>query len=147
MRFAHPTSADDAAWLRLRAELWPHVTNSEHIADLELWLQAGHFACLAYVDQTPVGLAEASCRTDYVNGTSTSPIAFLEGLYVVPVYRRRGVASSLVAEVRRWAQSRGFTELASDAVLDNTVSHAVHRALGFVETERVIYFNSPVSLA
>ena len=147
MRLAHPTSPNDQAWLQLRAKLWPHVHNSEHVADLELWLQAGHFACVAFVDQTPVGLAEASCRTDYVNGTSTSPIAFLEGLYVVPDYRRRGVASSLVAEVRRWAHSRGFTELASDAVLDNTVSHAVHRALGFVETERVVYFNSPVFVA
>ena len=145
MRFAHPNSPNDAGWLQLRAELWPHASTSEHVADLERWLQTGHFACVAYAGQTPVGLAEASSRSDYVNGTSTSPVAFLEGLYVVPTYRRRGVATSLVTEVRRWARSRGLTELASDSPLDNTVSHAVHRALGFAETERVVYFNSQVA--
>ena len=88
----------------------------------------------------PVGFAEASVRRDYVNGTESSPVAFLEGLYVIPEARRTGIARSLVAEVVRWAQGAGCRELASDALLDNHVSHAVHRALGFEETERVVFF-------
>ena len=31
-------------------------------------------------------------------------------------------------------------ELASDAGIDNTVSHGMHTGLGFEETERVVYF-------
>ena len=31
-------------------------------------------------------------------------------------------------------------ELASDALIDNAVSHGMHRRLGFEETERVVYF-------
>jgi aminoglycoside 6'-N-acetyltransferase I len=54
--------------------------------------------------------------------------------------RRSGVGRALVAAVEDWARGRGFTELGSDALIDNTVSHHAHRALGFEERERVIYF-------
>ena len=87
-----------------------------------------------------MGLVEASRRVDYVNGTSSSPVAFLEGLYVVPASRRQGVARTLVQSVVRWALAEGCSELASDSLLDNPAAHATHRALGFEETERVVYF-------
>jgi len=87
-----------------------------------------------------VGLVEASVRHDHVNGTESSPVAFLEGLYVVPQARRKGIAAALVAAVCDWAQRAGCRELASDAVLENAISHVVHRALGFEETQRVVFF-------
>ena len=87
-----------------------------------------------------VGLIEVAARGDYVNGTRTSPVAFLEGIYVVPDARRRGVARELVACAERWASSLGIREFASDARIENEASHAMHRHLGFGETERVVYF-------
>ncbi len=57
-----------------------------------------------------------------------------------PDYRGRGVARALIAAVTEWAKAKGLRELASDALLDNAASHAMHQALGFTETERVIYF-------
>ena len=92
-----------------------------------------------------VGLVEASVRADYVNGAESSPVAFLEGIYVVPEARRKGVAAALVAAVTRWALDVGCRELASDALLENQASHAVHRALGFQETERVVFFHRVLS--
>lgn len=89
---------------------------------------------------TALGFVEAAVRTDYVNGTQSAPVVFLEGLYVVPEARRRGVARALVGAVERWALDIGCREFASDALLENHVSHAVHRALGFEETERVVFF-------
>ena len=86
------------------------------------------------------GLAEAAIRTDYVNGATSSPVAFVEGLYVRPAARRRGLAKALVKAVEHWARERGCSELASDAPLDNLRSHAMHRGLGFEETERVVFF-------
>src|SRR5262249_39142180 len=53
-----------------------------------------------------IGLAAASIRHDYVNGCDTSPVGFLEGIYVVLLFGRRGVAASLV----RAAQVRGATQ-------------------------------------
>jgi aminoglycoside 6'-N-acetyltransferase I len=100
---------------------------------------------LAYTpDGSAVGFVEASQRVDYVNGTSTSPVAFLEGLYVEPSARRKGVARAFVAEVERWAAAQGCSELGSDSPIDNVTAHAAHRALGFEETERVVYFRRAV---
>jgi aminoglycoside 6'-N-acetyltransferase I len=96
---------------------------------------------VAYAEQgQPVGFVEAALRHDYVNGTESSPVAFLEGVYVTPTHRRRGVARSLVAAVTGWAIEHGCRELASDAAIDNELSHRMHHSLGFAETERVVYF-------
>jgi aminoglycoside 6'-N-acetyltransferase I len=96
---------------------------------------------IAYAESgQAVGLVEASVRTDYVNGTHSSPVAFLEGIYVVPEARRKGVARALVALVEQWALGSGCREFASDASIENQLSHIVYRALGFQETERVVFF-------
>jgi len=135
-------SAEHPGWLRLRQALWPGSAE-EHLAEMRTFVSnRGRYAqFIAYSEsREAIGLAEASVRSDYVNGTETSPVAFLEGLYVVPQARRKGVAASLVAAVCDWARRSGLRELASDAVLENSVSHVVHRALGFEETERVVFF-------
>jgi aminoglycoside 6'-N-acetyltransferase I len=140
LRIVPPRDGADAAWLALRAALWPHADASELRAEMGDVLARGFFVRLAFADDEPAGLAEAALRVDYVNGTESSPVAFLEGLYVVPAFRRRGVARALLREVERWARAAGCRELASDALLDNVAAHSVHRALGFDETERVVYF-------
>jgi aminoglycoside 6'-N-acetyltransferase I len=133
--------AGDARWLTMRLRLWPDGSEAEHLRYMAEGIARGHFVSLALApDGSAVGFVEASKRVDYVNGTSSSPVAFLEGLYVEPGLRRRGVARALVAEVEAWAAREGCSELASDSPLANVAAHAVHRALGFTETERVVYF-------
>jgi aminoglycoside 6'-N-acetyltransferase I len=126
----------------LRAALWPHCPREEHLADMAMQAASDRWAqFVAYAgDGDAVGLAEACVRVDHVNGTESSPVAFLEGLYVVPQARRKGIAASLVAAVEGWARERGQRELASDAQLENEAGHAMHLALGFEETRRVVYF-------
>src|SRR3954471_22429699 len=80
-----------------------------------------------------LGLAEAAIRTDYVKRAQSSPA------------RRNGVARALVAEIARWPRDCGCSEMASDAALANAASHAVHRALGFAGTERVVFFRKAIS--
>ena len=112
---------------------------------LQLQNAARHVQFVAYRNNgEPCGFVEASARTDYVNGTQSSPVAFLEGIYVEPHCRQQGVAKELVTAVIQWAHSNGHSELASDALLDNVLSHRVHRALGFTETERVVFYRKAV---
>ncbi len=136
-------STDHPDWLRLREALWPDCARAEHLAAMNSFVAQPerYVQFLAYSPtREAIGFAELSLRSDYVNGTESSPVAFLEGLYVVPQARRKGVARALVAVASEWGRRAGCIELASDAVLENSISHLVHRALGFEETERVVYF-------
>lgn len=145
------TSTGQNGWLDLREALWPDCPAAEHLAEMQSFVeQPDKYAqFVAYAaDGQPMGLAEAALRTDYVNGTSGTngtPVAFLEGIFVAPQFRRQGVGRSLVSVVAAWARGRGCTELASDALLENKASHAMHHALGFEETERVVFFRKQLS--
>lgn len=93
------TSVDDADWLSLRLQLWPDGPRDQQIEEMASFLlEPTRFVQFIVRDANGRGLgfAEASIRTDYVNGTSTSPVAYLEGLYVAPEARGKGVARSLV---------------------------------------------------
>lgn len=142
------TDPTTPAWLHLRSALWSDCPAGEHLAEMtDIARSPDTFVVLLAYDEQgrALGLAEASVRHDYVNGSSTSPVAFLEGIYVEPAGRGQGVARSLIAAVERWAAARGCSELASDAALDNLGSQRMHAALGFAETERVVYFLKPVA--
>ena len=85
------------------------------------------------------GFVEIGSRS-YAEGCESAPVAYLEGWYVDPDARRSGLGRRLVEAAEDWARANGFTELASDAELDNEVSHRAHRALGFDEVERQVCF-------
>ena len=136
------TLLDHDDWLPLRVALWPDsAPDNDHDTNNVLSAPERYLVLLFINEQgNALGFAEASLRADYVNGTDSSPVAFLEGLYVQPASRGQGIARQLVAGIQQWAEEMGCTELASDALLDNQGSHAMHEALGFTETERVVYF-------
>lgn len=144
MRVERVSHADAADWAGMREALWPtggdHGTHAQDIA--RLLADPGNTINLIARQEggAALGFAEASLRHDYVNGCDSSPVAFLEGIYVTPEARGQGVARALIATIEAWARSQGATELASDAALDNIGSHGMHNALGFAETQRVVFF-------
>ncbi|GAA1592604.1 hypothetical protein GCM10009764_14530 [Nocardia ninae] len=89
---------------------------------------------------TAVGFGEVTLRHDYVNGCDTSPVAFLEGLFVIPSHRSSGVARALCEVMEAWGRENGCTEFGSDALLSNAEGQNMHAALGFEERERVVYY-------
>ena len=97
------------------------------------------FATFLYL----IGFAEASIR-DYAEGASPGPAAYLEGIWVEPEWRRRGVARALLAAIEAWARREGLAHLGSDALLDNEASHGWHAAAGFEEVERLVVFGKPL---
>ena len=131
-------------WLDLCLALWPGSTREEHAQHARgICAEPARFlVLLAHADDggSARGFAEAALRRDYVNGTDSSPVLFLEAIYVAPGARRRGVARALADAVAVWGREQGCREFASDALLDNHDSHRFHRAIGFAETERVVYF-------
>lgn len=143
VNIAPATAADAADWTAMRTALWPKGGETAHAADIaELLEDAGETINLIARDAEgkALGFAEAALRRDYVNGCKTSPVAFLEGIFVMPEARGQGVARALVAAVEAWGREQGCTEFASDAAPDNFASLDMHRALGFEETQRVVFF-------
>ena len=85
MKIASPASGNDGKWLSLRLRLWPHASESEHLRDMADTLARGHYVRLAFSeDDSAIGFVEASKRVDYVNGTSSSPVA-LRAIRSAPV--------------------------------------------------------------
>ena len=148
IRIERASSDDIDAWAKLRAALWSDQSMQEHSRDLRRLLDddaADFRGFLAFrPDGEAVGFAEACLRRDYVNGCRSSPVLFLEGIHVEPAFRRGGIGRALLEAVRAFGKASGCTEFASDALLDNVDSHRFHAALGFEETQRVVYFRQPL---
>ena len=143
------TSIEHPGWIELRRELWPDCGASEHLTEMTATCSSpDRLSAFVATDGSarPVGFVEVSLRTDYVNGTNSSPVGFIEGIYVVPNARQRGVARALIRSAETWARTSGCCEMASDARLENQTSHAFHRAVGFVETQRVVYFRKDLAV-
>jgi aminoglycoside 6'-N-acetyltransferase I len=136
-------SVEASNWLALRQALWPHCTPEEHLSEMEAWCaNPARYAVFLASTQSGhvIGFAEAAIRKEYVNGTDTSPVGFLEGVYVTAEFRQRGVARALVTAVEVWVAGAGYQELASDTEIENKLSQEMHQALGFEETERIVFF-------
>jgi len=95
-------------------------------------------------DGTVSGFVEVGSRP-YADGCDTSPVGYIEAWWVDPEMRRGGYGWALVAAAEAWARSRGYSEMASDALLDNTVSHAAHKRAGYDEVGRIVQFRKPLS--
>ncbi|MFQ9441349.1 MAG: aminoglycoside 6'-N-acetyltransferase [Acutalibacteraceae bacterium] len=95
---------------------------------------------LKYEKDMPVGFAQCQLRHDYVEGTETTPVGYLEGIFVKEGYRNKGYAKELLAECEAWAKRNGCHEFASDCEIDNIGSFRFHKAMNFAEVNRIICF-------
>lgn len=87
-----------------------------------------------------LGFAQFEQRHDYVEGTSSRPVGYLEGIFVLEEHRGKGIARALVEAGEDWARQNGCHEFGSDAALENTASHAFHERIGFQEANRIVCF-------
>lgn len=136
-------NALDTRWLQLREALWPQCSATEHRREaMEQLAQPQRCLTVLALDGNgqAIGFAEGTIRHDYVNGTESSPVGFLEGIYVASEYRRQGNAALLITALTDWFRQNGCQEMASDVEQGNQISLLAHQALGFEETERVVYF-------
>lgn len=133
---------DAAVVAKMAARLWDtHV--DEELKALFCGLIASREAAvfLAYEAQRAAGFAQCQLRHDYVEGTHTSPVGYLEGIYVEEAFRRRGVALQLLKACENWARGLGCVEFASDCELENKESFGFHLGAGFSEKNRIICFS------
>ena len=95
---------------------------------------------LKYSEGVPVGFAQCTLRHDYVEGTSSSPVGYLEGIFVKEEYREKGYAKELLLACEQWAKEQDCKEFASDCELTNSDSFAFHMKTGFAQANIIICF-------
>ena len=95
---------------------------------------------LYYIEQKAVGFAQCQMRYDYVEGSSSSPVGYLEGIYVMEEYRNQGIAKQLINACENWSRKNECSEFASDCEFNNNESIILHKKLGFQEANRIICF-------
>lgn len=95
---------------------------------------------ISFIKNVQVGFAQCSLRYDYVEGTESSPVGYMEGVFVKAEYRKRGIGKKLIHQCEEWAKNKGCREFASDCELTNTDSLKFHLQLGFEEANRIICF-------
>jgi aminoglycoside 6'-N-acetyltransferase I len=112
----------------------------------EILSSSGHSVVLVAASgpQELAGFVEVAIR-DWAEGCNTRPVGYIEAWYVEPRFRRSGLGRRLLDAAEAWVLSRGCTEVGSDAELHNPVSHAAHRALGYVEVVRLVLFSKKLA--
>jgi len=130
------------AFTSLCLELWPDSTYEEGAEDATRILNSAQEGAFLYQtnDGEYVGFIALSLRTDYVEGTDSSPVGYVEGLYVTESYQRTGIGQRLLAAGEEWCRQRGCIEMASDTELSNRQSQAFHLKAGFTEANRIVCY-------
>jgi aminoglycoside 6'-N-acetyltransferase I len=129
--------SDRRGYQRMREALWPDCTD----ADNDAWFAREDATTFVATrdDGSLCGFVEVGSRP-YAEGCDSSPVGYIEGWWVEPDLRKRGVGRALLEAAENWARSRGYSEMASDALLDNQTSHAAHGRCGYSEVERLVMY-------
>jgi len=131
----------------LRVLLWPESSIEEESLQVQTLLSSGVSGMLPAAifvaedgDGALIGFLEVGLRS-HADGCDTArAVGFVEGWFVDPAHRARGVGRALMRAAEAWARARGCAEMASDALIDNQASQRAHQSLGFAAVDRCVHF-------
>ena len=133
---------DASAWSEMRTELWPE-TGDKHVSEINEYFSGASIDIVqAYVGEVEfeiVGFLELNIR-NFAEGSRSPKLPYVEAWYIKSKYRGHGYGALLMQQAEEWAIAKGYSELASDTELENNRSIAMHKRMGFVETERIVCF-------
>lgn len=145
MKIIQADRSQAAVVAALAIQMWDSHSLKELTEDLCALMASDETAIfLAYEENTAIGFAQCQLRHDYVEGTVSSPVGYLEGIFIEAPWRKKGFAKALLLSCEEWARTKGCTEFASDCELDNTGSFDFHRSMGFTEANRIICFQKRI---
>ena len=140
------TGEDAKTLAALAIQMWDSHELQELAEEFSEMLDGKIAACfIGYDRNDPIAFAQCSLRHDYVEGTDSSPVGYLEGIFVTEKYRQQGIARELLSACEAWAGEMNCTEFASDCELTNEESLQFHMSVGFQEVNRIICFRKSLN--
>ena len=111
IRVRHAVPPDSWAWLEMRNDLWPGHENKWHAEEIQQFFSGMlkmPLAVLVAEDAAGeiVGFVELNIRP-YAEDCLTDRVALLEGWYVKPHARKKGVGKALIEAVYEKAKAAG----------------------------------------
>ena len=98
---------------------------------------------LAKWDEEYIGFIHLSIRSGFVEGADTTPVGYVEGIYVKPDFRRKGVAKELYHAGLEWLKSKKCTQISGDIWINDNMCPDFYVGMGFKEVNRIIcYINN-----
>lgn len=126
---------------KLACKLWKGSDYDELKSEFEaISSRKNEIVFTAYVDEKMIAFAHCGIRKEYVEGTKSSPVAYLEAIYVEKEYRKTGIATKLIRCCENWAKNKGLTEFASDCDINNANSRSLHKNCGFNEASTLVHY-------
>ncbi|TAI47760.1 GNAT family N-acetyltransferase [Flagellimonas allohymeniacidonis] len=133
--------SDFQAWLNMSLKLFKDYPAEE--TERGLVRMAQNPKCktfLAKFDNSAVGFITVSVRTDYVEGSKTSPTGYVEAIFVDAKYRKQGLAKLLFEKGEQWTKLQGCSEIGSDTWDWNLAAQDFHLKLGFQKEDVLVHF-------
>jgi aminoglycoside 6'-N-acetyltransferase I len=144
IRHAQPADVEELA--AMRAALWPEASLEEQRTEMEAFFADGPASMLPAAilvahapNQSLIGFLEVDLRSHADGCDPAQAVGYIEGWFVEPDHRGRGVGAALMRAAEEWARAHGAREMASDALIDNEPSELAHRALGFEVVDRCVH--------
>jgi len=133
------SSENENVWAAMCIDLWPegHTVQS-FLEERHKGQFQNDFLCMQEGEY--IGFLSLSIRNDYVEGTDGGSIGYIEGIYVLPQYRRKGAGREMIEFAKSWSKENGCQQMASDSLIENTDSRVFHNKIGFKEANTIVCF-------
>lgn len=131
--------------VRMMLELWPDAIWEDEVNFCQDVLRGNKYHFYLLKDEKRyIGFILLSLRHEYVEGAESSPVAYVEGIYIRDGYKRKGLGYLLIQKAEEWAKIKGCNQLGSDVEIGNDRSIAFHEKMGFNEENRIVCYMKKV---
>ena len=132
---------DFSLWSKFRNEIYPKISRDLDLKEMENIFGSELWKCwfIEREDGKRIGLVELSLR-NIVDGCVSSPVPYLEGLYLTETERGKSRGTEVIEMIKLWCQEHGYSELATDAELTNTRAQKFYEKLGFEQVDQVVAY-------
>lgn len=81
-----------------------------------------------------------------VDGCVGGPVGYIEGLFLAPAYRGRGLGRRMVEFAADWFRAQGCRDMGTGAEIDNAAAQEFYLRMGFTARWRTIGFTRSLDI-